>query len=267
MVRHFGRLKYDILMKKIIIIISLALVCFSCKKADVIGGTVNPTDRQDVTTYEFLMENEETAIVAQLFEAAGMKDLINDEVTLVAPSKYSVNRLIRRKNSANYRSPEEPRYTIDSLLQDTELLQKMAMYVFPGIYGFDNLSEVGTTLTSVDGSQDIILTVDETNTDPGPAYDGGKAAGAGFQYSNFLEKSPLMIHVLFKRGLQWETEYLERDRLKLDDPECDHHYRMYVSNVRTKNGMVHIVYSGDTSFNEHYYYHSLFFFGTRADDK
>lgn len=255
-------------MKKFFVIIALAFAALSCSKTtDIVGGTINPSERTDVTTFEFLMENEETQIVAQLFEAAGMKDIINGEVTLVAPSKYSVNRFIRRMNSANNREADAPRYTIEDLLQDDVLLQKMGMYVFPGIYGLDNLTEKGTMLTSVDGSQEIILTLDETNTDPGPAYDGGKAAGAGFQYSNFLEKSPKLIHVLFKRGENWETEFLARDKLGLDNAECDHHYRMYVSNVRTKNGMVHIVYSGDTSFNEHYYYHSLFFFGVRADDK
>ena len=92
-------------------------------------------------------------------------------------------------------------------------------------------------------------------------------AGAGFQYSNFLLTTPKLIHVLFKRGTNWELTYLERATLTPDNDECDQSYRMMVSDIHTNTGVIHIVYCGDSSYNEHFYYHSLFFFGKHADDK
>ena len=41
-----------------------------------------------------------------------------------------------------------------------------------------------------------------------------------------------------------------------------------VSNIRTNSGgVVHVLYAGDSAYAEQYYYHSLFFYGTRSDDR
>lgn len=239
---------------------------FSSCRTDVIGGTINETNKFDMTTMEWLAQQEETKVVAELFEKAGLTDQVNGDVTLISPSKYSVNRYIRRKNYG-FRNGVEG--AVEFKLEDMTPaeLAKMGMYIFPGKWGREDIPKDGVYLTSVDGSQEIRLTLDETNTDPGSAYDGGNAAGAGFQYSNFLLTTPKLIHVLFKRGSNWELTYLERANLTLDNDECDQSYRMYVSDVHTNTGVVHVLYSGDSSYNEHFYYHSLFFFGKHADDK
>ncbi len=75
----------------------IAPILSSCR-TDVIGGTINETNKFDMTTYEYLLQDENTTVVAQLFEKAGLKDAINGDVTVISPSKYSVNRYIRRKN-------------------------------------------------------------------------------------------------------------------------------------------------------------------------
>ena len=254
------------IMKQVLLccVFSSAAACVSCT-ADVIGGTVNSTGPLDMTTFEWLSGQEETAIVAALFEKAGLKDAVNGEVTVLAPSKYAVNRYVRRRNSTNYIELSAPRFTIDDI-EDSELA-RMGMYIFPGRWWRETIPEKGIQLTSLDGTQEVLITLDATNTDPGAAYDGGNTAGYGFQYSNFLQSTPYLIHALFKRGDYWELDYLSRANLGLDNEECDQYYRMYVSDVRTSNGVVHVLYSGDTSFNEHYYYHTLFFFGTRQDDR
>ncbi len=243
----------------------LLLLAVSCR-TDVIGGSINETNEFDMTTYEWLLENETTTVVAQLFEKAGLKDAINGEVTLISPSKYSVNRYVRRRNYG-FRNGEEgaKEFKIEDLTEKE--LAQMAMYIYPGKWGRNDIPAEGVYLTSVDGSQEILLTLDETNTDPGSAYDGGNAAGAGFQYSNFLLTTPKLIHVLFKRGANWELTYLERATLTPDNDECDQSYRMMVSDVHTNTGVVHILYCGDSSYNEHFYYHSLFFYGKHTDDK
>ena len=253
-------------MKKILYIltISISILVAACDRTDIIGGTINSTDSLSINTFEYLKSQEETEIAATLFEKAGLVDEINKEVTVISPNIWSINRYIRRKNSVNYRDADAPRFTLDSI--SGEELAKMGMYIFPGKWWRKTIPQEGVYLTSTDGKQDIFLTLDATNTDPGTAYDGGGAAGYGYQYSNFMMSEPYMIHVLFKRGKNWELTYNERYKLGLDNEECDQFYRMYVSDIRTSNGVVHVLYSGDSSFSEHYYYHSLFFFGTRSDD-
>jgi len=250
-----------------------ALMLISCRKDDSIGGSINSTEQLDITTSEWLAAQRETEVVAQLFDRAGLTSVIDsDNITLFAPNMWSVRRYVRRMNSNNHIEDREAmglgeneKFTIDKL-PDSEL-RKMGMYIFPGTWWSATIPEEGVFLKSVDGTQEIYVTLDETNTDPGGAYDGGGVAGNGYQYSNFLMSMPKLIHVLFKRGENWEFEPLERLDLGLDDPECDQCYRMYISDIRTKNGVVNIIYMGDYTYSEHYFYHCLFFFGTRNDDQ
>ncbi len=255
-------------MKKTILYAFLTAAVYlgtvSCERTDIIGGSVNNTDSLNISTFELLASNEETAVVAELFQKAGLVEEINGDVTVISPNKWSVNRYIRRKNSVNYKPAADPDFTIESMT--AEDLAQMGMYIFPGKWWRNTIPDEGIYLTSTDGKQDILLTLDATNTDPGAAYDGGGAPGYGYQYSNFMMSRPYMIHVLFKRGVKWEMTYQERSNLGMDHVECDQYYRMYVSDIRTLNGVVHVLYMGDASFSEHYYYHTLFFFGTRADD-
>lgn len=254
-------------MKKIIILASVAaaaMMFVSCEKMGSIGGTINSTEPLDITTSQWLAQQDETAVVAQLFEAAGLTDLIDGEVTLLAPNKWSVNRYIRRKNATTRKPAGEDPYTLDSLL--CEDLSRLKMYIYPGVWTYDDLEE-GVFLTALDGTTEVYLSYDEVNIEPSAAYDGGNVAGNGYQYSNFLMTSPKVVHALFKRGDEWEMNYLARNSMGFDAPECDQAYKMYISNVRTKNGVVHVIYAGDSAYAEQYYYHSLFFYGTRNDDK
>lgn len=243
----------------------LALALVSCEKMSSIGGTVNSTEKLDITTSEWLASQPETAVVAQLFEKAGLNDVINGEVTLLAPNQWAVNRYIRRHNSMTRKADGDEPFILDSLMNED--LSRLLMYVYPGVFTIEDIPEEGVYLTSLDGSQEVFLRYEENNTDPTAAYDGGNVAGAGYQYSNFLMTTPKVLHAVFKKGEAWEDSYLQRRGLGFDNPECDQAYKMYFSNVKTKNGVVHVLYVGDSEYAEQYYYHSLFFYGTRQDDK
>jgi len=239
----------------------------SCNDDYIIGGEVNKTNQLDMTTFELLSSMDETKTVAELFERAGYKDIVNGDVTVIAPNEWSVNRYLRRRHNQDLRNdPQAQELTIDDI--SNEELKQMGMYVFPGKHWRENIPEQGVYLTGLDGTE-ILLTVDKTNTDPGCAWDGSGTPGAGYQYSNFMQEVPYIVHVHYKRGENWEMTADERNSLPsyYDNPECDHVYRMYVSDILTKNGVVHVLYQGDYSYSDHYYYHSLFFYGVRTDDK
>ena len=260
-------------MKKIVLYIALAgILAVSCHKDDTIGGTINSTERMSITTYEWLKSQDETAVVADLFERAGLKDVINGDVTIVGPSKWSVNRYLRRKNKA-FRDREDGavEFTLDDMT--AEELDKMKMYIFPDQWSSTEIPEEGVYLTAIDGKQQIYLTYEKQSADPGAAWNGEGNPGAGYQYGNFMMSTVKVVYVVFKRGDEWEVDasgkpaYLARYAVGFDKPEQDQAYRMYIYDVRTSNGVVHIVVMGGTAYAERYFYHSLFFYGTRTDDK
>ena len=258
-------------MKKYLYI-SLALIVaagilISCGNDYVIGGEPNESNKVNMTTFEFLQSMEETKQVATLFERAGLKDKINGNVTLFSPSQYSINRYLRRRHNIELRSnPNAPELTIANISTE-ELTANMGMYVIEGSHWSQNIPEEGRMLKTLNG-RDVFISYDETNIDPGVAWDGGGSPWWGYQYSRFFQTTPRIVHIHFKRGNNWEWTGEDRYRISdtYDNPECDHVYRMYISDVLTKNGVVHIIYQGDYNYSDHYHYHSLFFFGTRRDD-
>lgn len=262
------------IMKRTIILIALAsLLAVACHKDDSIGGTVNSTDVMDLTTSEWMAATDETAVVAMLFEKAGLTHLIDSTVTIVGPSKWSVQRYVRRRNKP-FRNGEAgaKEFKIEEI--EDSVVAQMGMYVFPGKWDSKALEEQGAQyLTSVDGSQEIYLSLEKASADPGAAWNGEGNPGVGYQYGNFMMSNPKLVYVVFKRGTKWEVDektglpsYYARYALGLTSTETDQAYRMYLSDVRTKNGIVHIVVMGNTAYTERYQYHTLFFYGNRTDD-
>ena len=249
-----------------ILIVILAILVVSCEKeAYIIGGEINETNKVNMTTFDFLKSLDETKNTAILFERAGLKDVVNGDVTIVAPGQWAINRYLQRKNNQAWRvNPNTPELTMDDI-SSTEL-EQMKMYILPDKLWSQTIPEGGLYVTALDGTE-VLIDCKETYIDPGCAWDGGGGPGRGYQYSNFLEQIPRIVHVHYKRGNNWELTGEQRTSLGYDNPECDQMYRMYLSDVITTTGVVHILYQGDYNYTEHYYYHSLFFFGVRTDDR
>ena len=261
------------IMKKTILLFAVAAffsaLSVSCT-TDTIGGTVSDINENlEMTAWEWLEANEPD--VAFLFEKGGYKDLLNnpdEDLMILSPNQYAVNRYVKRRNY-DYRNKG-----IDSLkfnlseIEDTNSAL-MSMYIYKGAITRDDIKagNEGVYLTAIDDSTEVYFTLDATNTDPGTAYDGGGAPGYGFQYSNFLQQTPELFHALFKQGENWELDPVVREALKFDNPETDQRYRMMLSDIRVKNGVIHVLYCGDATHAEHYYYHTLFFYGTKTMDQ
>jgi hypothetical protein len=242
----------------------IALAFLSCQKDYIIGGETNPTNKVDMTTLEFLKSIKETEQVAILFERAGMNGAVNGNVTVISPNQWSINRYLRRRHNVELRSnPDAPELTINDISADE--LTQMGMYIVSGQYWSETIPVEGKFLKTLNGL-DVFISYDETNTDPGTAWDGGGSPGAGYQYSRYLRTIPKIVHIHYKRGNNWEWSGEQRAALGSDNAECDQVYRMYMSDILTQNGVVHILYEGDYNYSDHYYYHSLFFYGRREDD-
>lgn len=243
------------------------LLLASCSKSKdyIIGGKKNPTNKVNETTSDFLKSFDVTTETGRLFERAGMDAEINGNVTVIAPSNYAVNRYLTRRNNRNLRlDPNSKLMTVDDI--PTEDLQQLKMYIVDNKYWSENIPAEGIILPTHEPGDSIRLYTATSNTEPGAAWDGSGEPGLGYQYSNFMQTLPVKVYVQFKRGDNWEMDPNERVSLGYDNPECDQVYEMYISDVITTTGVVHVIYSGDYNYSDHYYYHSLFFFGTRADD-
>jgi hypothetical protein len=255
-------------MKKAILLIAAPLLILaSCSKNKdyIIGGKANPTNKVDMSTFDFLKSFDATTETARLFERAGMTGEINGDVTLVAPSNFAVNRYLRRKNNQALRlDPHAVPMTVEDI--PVEDLQQLKMYIVDSKYWSANIPAEGIILPTHEPGDTVRLYTATSNTEPGAAWDGGGEPGQGYQYSNFMQTEPTKVYVHFKRGDNWELDPNERVSLGYDNPECDQVYEMYISDVITTTGVVHVIYSGDYNYSDHYYYHSLFFYGTRADD-
>lgn len=262
-------IKKIVIMIKINILFAFAvsILLFSgCSEDYIIGGTANESNKVDMSTIDFLKSFEVTSETAKLFEKANLDQIVNGDVTVIAPSNYALSRYLRRKNNQALRlNPDATLFTANDI--SAEELEKLKMYVVNGKFSSEEIPEEGIELETMDPNVTLRLTVDETNTDPGTAWDGGGTPGWGYQYSNFMQKLPKLVHVHFKRGENWEETPEQRKNLGYDNVECDQVYRMYISDVITNNGVVHVIYAGDYNYSDHYYYHSLFFYGTREDDK
>lgn len=248
-------------------LLALVLVSFaSCTKDYVIGGEKNETNKVDMTTFEYLKSFDVTNETARLFERAGLVNELNGDVTIIAPSNYAVRRYLRRKNNRLLRlNPNAPLMTLEDIPVDS--LQKLRMYLVDSKLLSANLTPQGIVLPTHNPGDSLRLSLVEATADPGAAWDGGGQPGQGYQYSNFMQSRPKKVTVHFKRGSSWELSAGQRNTMGYDKPECDQVYKMYISDVVTKTGVVHVIYSGDYTYSDHYYYHTLFFFGTRSDDR
>ena len=255
-------------MKKIYKILTFSLVSlalFSCSKDYIIGGQKNETNKVDKSTLDFLKSFEITTNTALLLEKAGMTNEVNGNVTIFAPSNYAINRYLQRKNNRALRlNPNRVPMTVNTI--PAEDLAGLGIYIVDNKYLSQDIPEEGVMLPTHKAGDSLRLTLDEANADPGTAWDGSGQPGQGYQYSNFMQSKPMKISVHFKRGSKWELLPAQRVSMGYDNPECDQVYKMYISDVLTNTGVVHVIYSGDYSYSDHYYYHTLFFFGTRADD-
>lgn len=250
------------------VIITVAL--FSCEKNDyIIGGEINESNRVEKTTFDFLASFEVTTETAELLEYAGLKDHVNGDVTFIAPSNFAVRRYLRRLNNKALRiNPDTSEIKINDLHSDS-LANQLKMYFVDGVFSREEIPEQGLYMET-HGGDSIRLTVEEANTDPIAAYDGGGTPGSGYQYGNFMQELPKLVYVHFKRGENWELNDQLRNSIDpdgTDGSERDFEYRMYVSDIVTTTGVVHVIYAGDKNFTNINHYHTLFFYGTTNDDK
>jgi len=256
-------------MKKIYILILsfMVLGIVACSNNSyIIGGNVQKSNKVNVTTFQFLQQDSVITETADLIKRAGLVNLVNGNVTFIAPSNFAVDRYLRRRNNRMLRlNPDTTLLTLNHISIDT--LQQLKMYVVKGKWTRNTIPKDGIKLATLEQGDSLRLFLQKSNSEPAAAWDGAGVSGWGYQYTNWMQSDPLKVFVEFKRGEYWEETGQQRAALGFNNPETDKVYQMYLSDIETTTGVIQIPYVGNYNYQAHTYYPTLFFYGTTADDK
>jgi len=125
----------------------------SCKKSQIIDGGVSDP-HVNMTTYDYLKNNSwhlfDTTLL--LIDKAGMKDVINGDVTFFAPTNYCINKYLAARRDAARKISEKLDYTLDSLFKEFTpqmLRDSLGRYCFKGKINRDQMTEKGQSFESL----------------------------------------------------------------------------------------------------------------------
>lgn len=124
----------------------------ACKKEDYKndGGVHNA--KVDMTTYDYLRSKPIFDSLVIAIDNAGLKDLVNSDITFFATSNWSVNEymLAKKQQKIIATGDENISFTMDDI--DREVLaDSLKMYMFKGAVGRDKLNTKGEYYESLFG--------------------------------------------------------------------------------------------------------------------
>lgn len=128
----------------------------SCESDDYIndGGTANAY--VDMTTYDFLASHPKFDSLVAIIDRAGLKDLVNSDITFFASTNYSVvNYVAAKKQKKIIEVGDE---NISFGISDISLaeLDSLKIYMFDGAIARDNMSTEGNYYTNKFGNIDNV---------------------------------------------------------------------------------------------------------------
>lgn len=209
-------------MKKIFLIVAIAITLFSCEDDSYLVDGGISDGHVGMTTMEYLKSHPQLDTMAILLERAGLADEVNGTSTLFATNNVSV-RNYTNKVLADLRE-EDPlaEYGIDDIPTDT-LIKYMGAYVFAEALERDDLVKEGVIYTGVNGEQRRLSLVPDINS-----------------YSDFLSAPPEYVYYTTKVGDEWDEWDNIRDDLSVI---------VRTSNLISTNGVIHVLQGGHTLFN------------------
>ncbi|WP_029905564.1 hypothetical protein [Prevotella sp. 10(H)] len=217
-------------MKKYILSLILIVAVVSCVDDDykLDGGTSSPY--VNMSTYDFLASNHLFDTLVMAIDKAGLKDVVNSDVTFFVTTHFSFRKYIdvmTVRGRAKYNEPNY-KYQFDSIPVDV-LHDSLSMYIYPGKIERHNMSKEGEVLTNAIGTQLRI------SLEPGDDYTGdGKP----------LVEKPEFVFLTYKRGNYWD----EWDAKNLPATEIDTKDRIQTSGLISTTGIIHVLPNQHTLF-------------------
>lgn len=202
-------------------VLLLAVLLFAaCKKDDhFIGGSITDP-HTELTTYDYLKANPLFDTLILLIDKAGLKEMINSNITFMAPTDYSIKQfLIARTGELQEElNDENVKYTLDSL-KAPELRDSLMAYMYDGKIQRSDLSLEQQVYKNKVG-EDFSIRLKKTDQ-----YGGILSAGVQYMYVakiiNGLDPDPL------------PDDFPEEDRDKED--------LLQTTGIITKTGILHVL--------------------------
>jgi len=131
-------------LKTTYILICSAALLFSCKKEDYKndGGVHDP--HVNMSTYDYLRSQKVFDSLVYLIDKAGLKDLVNSDITFFAVTNYGVDDYvnIRQKRAAEQTGDENIPFSMDSIPVQ-ELKDSLRMYMVKGKINREQMNRTG----------------------------------------------------------------------------------------------------------------------------
>lgn len=204
----------------------------SCNKDSykVDGGTHNP--KVDMTTYDYLKSKPQFSSLVRLIDRAGLKEIVNGDITFFACTNYSVDEFVsaRYNRRAIELNDENISYTLDSLpLQ--EVKDSLKMYMFNGDLGRDHLTVEGRFYQNLLGpipNASFYINLRRTQ-----------------DYGSYIDH---VDYIRFTKVIGTRDE-TERDQTTIPAKDKDLGYDCQTTGIITNTGTIHVMSN----------YHRLFF--------
>lgn len=199
------------------------------------GGPSNP--KVNMTTYDYLKSNRLFDSLVKVIDRAGLKDVINGDVTLFASTNYSAVPYVEYKKFRRDLAigNENLPFSIDSI-PAVELSDSMKMYIFPGKINREQMTVAGQLYDGLGGAvPDIKYMIKLRRTQ---------------DYSGYVDH---VDYVTFTKVIKTRDDK-ELDPSLIPDTEKDKDITCQTSGIITTTGIVHVL--GNTRrlfFNEGFY--------------
>lgn len=135
-------------------VVAMIMLLASCEKDDYIndGGVHDP--HVNMTTYDFLASHPKFDSLVRIIDRAGLKDLVNSDITFYATTNWGVADYVSAKKQERIieLGDENISFDIDDI--EPQQLDSLKMYMFEGKIGRDKFTVDGGYYESLFGPMD-----------------------------------------------------------------------------------------------------------------
>lgn len=209
-------------MKKILLIITVALAFFACEQDDYLVDIGVSDPHVGTTTMNFLKNHPQLDTMAILLERAGLADQVNGNTTLFAVTNLSITRYIDRILADLREVDPLAEYTINDIPTDT-LTKYMGGYLFNEKISRENMVKEGKVYTAINGEERKISLEPSLSS-----------------YSSYLSEPPEYVYYTYKSDDVWDDWDSLTDDTKII---------ARTSNLLSTNGVIHVLQGTHILFN------------------
>lgn len=205
-------------------VVFFIIIFASCKKDEYKNDGGVSSAFVDMTTYDYLKSNPKFDSLVKVIDRAGLKDVVNGDVTFFATTNYGIVDYIKAKK--NERAQEIGNENFDFGIKDiptAELNDSLKTYLFAGKINRDQITVSGTLYNTLLAPQPNIQYMIKMRR--------------SFDYANYLNYVDYVNYVRV-RGTVDNTEL---DPTKILDKDKDQFVDVQTSGIVTRTGIIHVL--------------------------